>query len=216
MEFSIANLGLAFVAGLASLLSPCVLPVVPIIVTGRADDSAYRPLLIVLGLAIMFISMGIVSSLAGHLIAGNMLAMEKLAGGIILGFGVLMLVNINPFARLTLFSRLSSPTGAGSLEGLLLGLTLGLVWIPCVGPMLSSVLAMVATAGQVQAGVIMLSVYSLGFAIPMLLAAYATQRFRARVAQLQKAPGLMRYINAAILILFGGYILQFGIIGFGL
>lgn len=215
MELNFATAFLAMTAGLASVASPCVLPVVPIIVTGREQDSAYRPLLIVLGLSLMFILMGVISALFGHLLAGSMGLLEKITGAIILLFGILMLLDINPFKRLKLISDSASNTNKGRLEGLILGLTLGLIWIPCVGPMLSSVLGMVATTGQVSAGIVLLTIYSLGFAIPMLLAAYTSHFFRNQLRSVQRHASWLKWVNGGILILFGGYILAFGLINFG-
>jgi cytochrome c-type biogenesis protein len=71
MEFSLLNIMIAFGAGLASVLSPCVLPVVPVIMAGADHKDRIRPLLIVLGLSITFMAMGAVSSLFGHMLAGK-------------------------------------------------------------------------------------------------------------------------------------------------
>lgn len=217
MDFTITTIVLSFGAGFASILSPCVLPVVPIIVTGSDKDSKYRPLSIVAGLSITFTLMGIISSLAGSLIAGKLGIMEKGAGVLIILFGVLMLLNINLFKYITFFNRFqrSGLKNKGVLGGLLMGLILGLVWIPCVGPMLSSVLATVATAGKIGSGVFLLTIYSLGFALPMLIAGYATQIFRKKVSVIRKAPVIVRILNGGILISFGIYILTKGLINFG-
>ena len=217
MDLTIMNIILAFSAGLASILSPCVLPVVPIIVTGRENESRFRPLLIVAGLAVTFILMGILSSIFGSFIAGKMVYLEKGAGILILVFGLLMLADVNLFKYITVFNNISGnkPRTGGAIEGLILGLSLGLIWIPCVGPMLSSVLATVATSGKIVTGIILLSVYSAGFGIPMLIAGYAGSLFRDRFGGLKKFPGALRIVNAAVLVIFGLYILLHGMVGIG-
>ncbi len=215
MELSILNLFLVAGAGLASVLSPCVLPVVPIVVTGTADDHRHRPLFIVGGLSLTFIGMGIISSLFGALIGGKMIYLERIAGAVIVVFGALMLFGVNIFKHLTFFNRFGSKSG-GRFGGFLLGLTLGVVWIPCVGPMLSSVLAVVATRGQVGSGVFMLAIYSIGFSIPMLIAAYATQFFRKRSTVVKSRPWLFNVISGTVLIAFGVFVMTKGIMGFGL
>lgn len=213
MVFTFTNLLIAFGAGMASVLSPCVLPVLPIIVTGSEQDSKFRPVFIMLGLTITFITMGIISSIAGGLIAGKMIYIEKISGVIIIAFALLMLFDINPFKRLIFFNQLGTTNfPRGVVEGFILGLTLGLIWIPCVGPILSSVLAMVATAGQIKVGVVLLAVYSVGFSVPMLLAAYSAQFFRNKVTLLQNKIDLLRYINGSALLLFGAYIFFIGVI----
>ena len=216
MEFSMINLLLTLGAGIASILSPCVLPVIPIIVTGRENESKFRPLFIVLGLSLTFIIMGVISSIAGGIIAGKLIFFEKFAGITVLIFGILMIADFNLFKSITFFNRFNrGEQKRGNIEGLILGASLGLVWIPCVGPMLSSVLATVASAGKITTGVILLSIYSLGFSIPMLIAAYSSQFFRKKMGALQSNPILLRILNGSVLVIFGIYILTKGLINFG-
>ncbi|MCW8860263.1 MAG: cytochrome c biogenesis CcdA family protein [Deltaproteobacteria bacterium] len=213
IDLSLTTVAMVIFAGIASITSPCVLPVVPIIVAGTEKDHKYRPLLIVLGLSISFIAMGVITSLFGGAIAGVIPIIEKAAGTIILLFGLLMLLDINLFKKFTLFSNIK--TGSqGRWSGLIMGLTLGLVWIPCVGPMLSGVLALVATDGRLSSGLILLALYSLGFAIPMLLLGYASQSVRQRIKQVNAHPLAIRLVSGGLLIAFGIYILTQGMLGF--
>jgi cytochrome c-type biogenesis protein len=208
------NLILVFGAGLASVLSPCVLPVLPIVVAGNADDHRLRPLLIVTGLSITFMAMGVVSSLFGAAIGPTMIYVEKAAAGLIILFGILLILNVNLFKHLSFLSNVAAKS-RGRAGGLLLGLTLGLIWIPCVGPMLSSVLAIVATQGKVLPGIVLLLLYSLGFSVPMLLAGYASQFFRNRVKRVGKFPRLISVASGALLIALGAFIVTKGMVGFG-
>ncbi len=214
MDISLTNILLTVLAGITSVASPCVLPVIPIIVTGRETDHRFRPLLIVLGLSFSFILMGVVSASFGSLVAGKMMVIEKAAGVIIVLFGVLMLFDINLFKRITIFNRIQSRSG-GSLSGLFLGVTLGIIWIPCIGPILSGVLAMVASQGEIAQGIVMLAFYSLGFSIPILIAGYGSQFFRQRISGIMKHQRLIRYISGGVLIVFGIYIFRNGLLGFG-
>lgn len=213
-DLSLPSLAMVLLAGFASVASPCVLPVVPIIVTGTKDDHRLRPVLVVLGLSLSFIAMGAVSSLFGGAVAGAMPFLEKGAGIVVVLFGVLMLFDINPFKRFTAFSRIQAGSGR-RWSGLILGMALGLVWIPCVGPMLSGVLALVATDGRLAAGLFLLSVYSLGFAIPMLLAGYATQSVRQKIRAVNRHPLAIRLVSGLLLIGFGIYILTEGMLSIG-
>ena len=214
LDLSITTIAMTVFAGIASIASPCVLPVVPIIVTGTEADHRHRPLLIVLGLSLSFIAMGILTSLFGGAIAGTMPVLEKVAGILILLFGLLMLFDINLFKKLTLFSNIQSHS-RGRWSGLVMGLTLGLVWIPCVGPMLAGVLTLVATDGRLSTGLILLACYSLGFAIPMLLIGYASQSVRQRIKQVNAHPLAIRLISGGLLIIFGILILTQGMLGIG-
>lgn len=213
LDLSLTTVIMVIFAGIASIASPCVLPVVPIIVAGTEKDHKYRPLLIVLGLSISFMTMGVITSLFGGAIAGAMPALEKAAGVIILLFGSLMLFDINLFKRFSWFSNIQS-SSQGRWSGLIMGLTLGLVWIPCVGPMLSGVLALVASDGRLSSGLILLALYSLGFAIPMLLLGYASQSVRQKIRQVNSHPLAIRLISGGLLIVFGIYILTQGMLGF--
>ncbi|MEE4137592.1 MAG: cytochrome c biogenesis CcdA family protein [Desulforhopalus sp.] len=212
LDLTLASLLMALLAGLASIASPCVLPVVPIIVTGTRDDHRHRPLLIVLGLSATFIAMGVITAIFGGVVAGVMPLVEKGAALLVMVFGALMLFDINLFKRFNFFHRLQS-TSKGRWSGLVLGLTLGLVWIPCVGPILSGVLALVATQGQVLGGMLLLFAYSLGFAIPMLMAGYATQAFRQNIRLFSAHPLAVRLVSGLLLIAFGFFMLTNGMLG---
>ncbi|SEA72181.1 cytochrome c-type biogenesis protein [Desulfuromusa kysingii] len=211
LDLSIATMAMTLFAGIASIASPCVLPVVPIIVTGTENDHKHRPLLIVLGLSLSFMAMGLMTSLFGGAIAGIMPVLEKIAGIVIIVFGVLMLFDINLFKNLTLFSNIQSHS-QGRWSGLIMGLTLGLVWIPCVGPMLAGVLTLVATDGRLSTGIILLACYSIGFAIPMLLLGYASQSVRLKIKQVNMHPLVVRLTSATLLMVFGLFILTKGMI----
>jgi len=203
------------VAGVASIASPCVLPMVPIIVTGTSDDHKYRPLLIVTGLSISFIIMGVLTSLFAGAVAGVMPVVEKVVGVIIILFGFSMLFGINVFKKFTFFYKAQQFQSKGTFSGLILGMTLGVIWIPCVGPMLSGVLALVATQGKLASGLILLAFYSLGFAIPMLLAGYASQTIRHRIRAVNSHPVAVRLVSGLLLIIFGYFILTAGMLAIG-
>lgn len=211
MEHSI-NLWLIFAAGVASVLSPCVLPVVPIVVTGSSDDHRFRPVLIVSGLAATFILMGVLSSIFGSIVGTKMVYVEKAAGVLIIVSGALLILNVNLFKHLSFLSGFASKS-RGRFGGFALGATLGVIWIPCVGPMLSGVLAIVATRGEVLTGISLLAVYSLGFAVPMLIAGYATQFFRNRLHKAGKYQAAINIGSGVLLVVLGFLIVTRGIIG---
>ncbi|ERP31915.1 cytochrome c biogenesis CcdA family protein [Chitinivibrio alkaliphilus] len=205
LDISLVSILLVFFAGVASVASPCVFPLLPIIMTGTEQDSKYRPLLIVLGITLSFVLMGVITSAFSSLILGRMRYIEIGAGILIIIFGALLAANINLFKHITILQKIPTPKGGG-ISGFFLGVTLGIVWIPCIGPMLSGVLAMVATEGTMAAGILLLFIYSFGLAIPLLLAGYATQVFRKKVGAFQQRGTIIRIISALILIGFGVYI----------
>lgn len=215
MDIGLSALALSFGAGLASVASPCVLPVLPIIVAGRPDEARSRPAFIVAGIALAFIAMGVASSLFGGAIGPALPFLEKATGVLVIVFGLLLLADVNLFKRLTWLQGIQVK-GSGRWSGLLLGASLGLVWIPCVGPMLSSVLAMVAADGTLLAGVVLLFIYSLGFAVPMLAVGYGSQALRQRVRAVAAHPVAIRWISGLILIAFGIVILKKGMLFIGM
>lgn len=215
MSLGLESLGLAFAAGLASVASPCVLPVVPLLVTGTADEHRWRPALIVVGLAASFVAMGVGMSLFGAAIGPALPALEKGVGGLLVLFGLLLLADVNLFKRLGWLQSIQAPAG-GRWSGLLLGASLGLVWIPCVGPILSGVLATVASRGSVAAGVALLGTYAAGFAVPMLAVGYGSQALRQRVRAVAAHPVAVRWASGLVLLAFGGLILRKGMLFAGM
>ncbi len=215
LELGPSALALTFGAGLASVASPCVLPVVPIVVTGTADDHRWRPALVVVGIATSFVAMGVVTSLFGALVGPALPWLEKAVGALVVASGLLLLLDVNVFKRLTALQRIRSP-GGGRWSGLLLGLSLGLVWIPCVGPMLSSVLATVAAKGTLGTGVALLVVYSLGFAVPMLAVGYGSQALRQRIRSVAAHPRAVRWASGLLLVAFGAVVLRKGMLFVGM
>lgn len=214
IDLSLTSLAMAVFAGLVSIASPCVLPVVPIIVAGTEEDHKLRPLLIVLGLSVSFMAMGAISSIFGGAVASLMPVLEKIAAVVVITFGLLMLFDINLFKKMNFLSNIQTRS-KGRWSGLMMGLTLGLVWIPCVGPMLSGVLALVAKDGKLSTGLILLAFYSLGFAIPMLLAGYASQSARQRIRAINRHPVVIRLVSGILLISFGVFILTSGMLTIG-
>jgi cytochrome c-type biogenesis protein len=205
MELGLTNIFVSIGAGLASVLSPCVLPVIPVIVAGSTEKDRLRPLLIVIGLSITFMLMGIVSSLFGTMLVGKMRSIEQVGGGVIALFGLLIILNINVFKRLYRLQNININT-EGKLSGLVLGLALGIVWIPCIGPVLSGILAMVATSGEITKGAFFLGFYSVGFAIPMLAVGYSSHIVQRKLRAIQQHEALVRYITGGVLVFFGLYI----------
>jgi cytochrome c-type biogenesis protein len=204
MEVNIVNIVMAVGAGLASVLSPCVLPVIPIIMAGAERDDRLRPLIVVIGLSLSFMAMGAVSSLLGELLIGKTRYIEMAGALVIILMGLMVIFDLSIFKR---FYRLSNirVKGEGRIGGLILGISLGVIWVPCVGPFLSTTLTMVATSGQLVIGIIMLGFYSLGLAIPMLVVGYSSQLLQNKIKGIVKHESILRYVTGGVLVAFGLY-----------
>jgi len=203
---------IAFGAGLISIFSPCVLPLLPAIVASSTDRGRYRPLAIVLGLSISFTSMGLVASAFGAVFTAYSSYLFAAAILFIIAMGFWMLFDLHlPYGapRLGLIDRVSKKTydipTEGIASGLLLGLALGIVWLPCTGPVLGTILTWVAAKGDVMTGGLLLIVYSLGFAVPMLGIAYSTKMSSSLAGKSSKTIWIKR-VAGLMLIVVGVYL----------
>src|SRR3990172_3409664 len=106
MDLGIANMLLAVGAGLASVLSPCVLPVIPVVAAGADRTDRLRPLLVVLGLSLAFMAMGAVSSLFGSLLVGRTRTIEIAGAAVIILLGAMVLFDLSVFKRLYRLSNI--------------------------------------------------------------------------------------------------------------
>ena len=179
----IGQLGFSLAAGSLTTLSPCVFPILPLVIGGAMQANRFAPIAMGVGMAISFSMIGVFLGLLGP--ALNIDGDTFRVGGAILlmAFGAVMLVPaldkrfsglMMPIANSA--NNASSRLKPDSLWGaLLLGGLLGLVWSPCSGPLLGSALALVASdEGGVQGGII-LGVFGIGAAIPLIVVAYASR-----------------------------------------
>lgn len=204
---------IAFGAGIVSVLSPCVLPLVPIIMVGSIGSHRFRPLAIVLGMITSFTLLGIIAGAFGAMIQPFLELLKILAIFFIIFMGVFLLYDKMEMYLFQIMNRfkISMPAGGGfggkkneSLFGaFFIGLSLGIVWIPCVGPILGVILTMVAVEGDIFNGGFLLFIYSLGLAVPMLILAYGTQTSAKKLQNVTKGGVVIRRILGIILILAG-------------
>ncbi len=197
----------AFGAGILSVLSPCILPLLPAVLATSAGKNKLRPLAIVLGVSISFTIMGIVSSAFGAIFTAYTEQLKIIAEILILIMGFALLLDISLFNAFSKFPLLGKMNEEGSISGFLLGLSLGVLWIPCVGPILGSILTMVALEGDAATGALTLSIYSLGFAIPMLLLAYSAHFTSSKIRVISKWDRVFKKGAGIVLILVGLYMI---------
>lgn len=195
----------AFFAGLVSVLSPCILPVIPAVFAYSTEKGKFRPLAIVLGLSISFTSMGIVTSIFGAKLTPYLGYLNIFAEILLITMGIALLFDLNIFNVFGNFSSLANPKREGLFGGFLLGLSLGIVWLPCVGKVLGAILTMVAISGSVAYGASMLFIYSIGFSIPMLFVAYSASFSSSKIREVSKYGSQLKKIAALIILGVGFY-----------
>lgn len=185
MQIGNISLGLALIAGVASFLSPCVLALVPAYIGylgGRAAGGESgannrfttftHGLAFVLGFSAVFILLGVAAAALGGLLYDIRTWLGRIGGLVVIVFGLHMIGVIRlPFLEYdTRMQTLPDPKW-GYLSSALMGVFFSAGWSPCVGPVLGAILTLALNGGSISAGVILLSAYSAGLAIPFLLAA---------------------------------------------
>jgi len=205
---------IAFGAGLASFLSPCVLPLIPsyiTFITGMTLDDVQRArrvavvhaLLFVLGFSLIFLALGASATLLGRLLVVYRVWISRVGGLLVLAFGLYLLgvFNLGAFSRERRVHLTDKPLGY--LGTLVVGIAFGAGWTPCIGPILGSILTYAATQGDVSRGVVLLGAYSLGLAIPFLLAAVAIERFLVAFAVIKRHMVWITRLSGAVLVVVG-------------
>ncbi|MCX9081552.1 MAG: cytochrome c biogenesis CcdA family protein [Candidatus Methanoperedens sp.] len=223
MQPSDLSIFIVFLAGVVTIMKPCCLPLVPIIFSGSGGHRL-RPLAIVSGLTVSFTTMGVLVSAFGATFGVYTDYLRNIAILFIISMGLVLFdedVNME-FMKISgsitqrlrgigFLNKSSSRMPQGSLiGGFFLGMSLGILWIPCVGPILGAVLALVATVGNLTYGASMLFVYSIGMSLPMLSIAYYGKKITNRYKWFSRNGELLKKLSGLVLI-FIGVMLLFGI-----
>jgi cytochrome c-type biogenesis protein len=218
VEPSAPSIVLVFLAGVVTILKPCCLPLVPVIFSGSGGHRL-RPLAICSGLALSFTAMGVLVSAFGAAFTSFADSLRSVAILFIIGMGAILFdddINLEftkisgaitqgirqYFGSISGYSNLNMPEG-GLAGGFFLGMSLGVLWIPCVGPILGAVLAFVASMGNITYGAWMLFVYSVGMSLPMLSIAYYGKKATNRYKWFVKRGPMLKKLSGLVLIVIG-------------
>jgi len=198
----------ALVHGIISFFSPCAIPLIPsfiaLLVSEKGMRSIYRILGFFVGLSATFSVLGAMSGSIGILM--DRLIMRYVAGSLILLMAVLFLFQVQIF-KIRSFNLYRFKSG-GFVSGLVIGVGIGLVWIPCASPVLASILVLASTKGSALKGGLMLFVYSLGISIPFLSIGGIVAKVFTKVSF--KKPlfeQILKYLSAVLLFAIGFLVL---------
>ena len=209
---------LAFGAGFISFLSPCVLPLIPGYISYISGESLgdivekqkkiiLKTVLFSLGFSLVFISFGATASLIGNILLENSNNLRIIAGIIIIIFS-LQLIGILNLNFLNQEKRFQTKNYSNNLFfPVLVGAAFGFGWTPCIGPVLGSILTLAAVESSIGKGILLLSFYSLGLAIPFILSGYGISKFLAFSKNFRKNIKIVSVTGGVILLITGILIL---------
>ena len=213
------SLGVAFLAGLVSFLSPCVLPLVPsyiTFITGMTLDeltvngtasarrrAAWHALLFVIGFSLVFVTLGATATAFGAALL-HVLPRLQQAGGVLIalfGFYLLGLLKVPALMREKRVHLAARPAGLGG--SLLVGVAFGAGWTPCVGPVLASILLYASTTATMVNGMLLLGAYALGLGIPFFVAAVGLNWYLAGARHLARWLRPVEMVSGTLLVVVG-------------
>lgn len=184
MDVSLTALGLSWVAGSLTTLSPCVFPLLPLVLGGAVQANRWSPIAMGAGMALSFALIGVLLGTAGPALGIDGDSVRIAGAWLLIAFALVMLIPaasrkfsewMLPIASTA--NAASQRFNSSSLSGaFMLGGVMGLVWSPCSGPLLASALTLVASEGGAGRGALILGVFGLGAATPLVAVAYASRQ----------------------------------------
>ena len=212
------SFALAFVAGVLSFLSPCVLPLIPSYVgflTGltleelevRRGTALAHALWFVAGFSLIFIALGATASALGVLLLRSQVWIGRIGGGVVILFGLYLLGVLRPGLLMRERKVQLARKPLGYLGSAFVGITFGAAWTPCIGPILGAILTLAAAQASVGHGAALLTAYSAGLALPFVVTALALdrflawfQRFRPYLVWVERVAGILLILLGLLLV----------------
>jgi len=215
------SLAVAFSAGLLSFVSPCVLPLVPVYLASLYGPEIFEPaakrnrvpiflhsLSFVIGFSIVFIILGVSAGLVGFALGSYLEIIRKIAGSLLIAFGLFMLVALKiPWLNYEKRLAPSRSIATGYMRSLVTGAIFSLAWTPCVGPILGGILTLAWASETAWHGGSLLAVYSLGLGLPFLIIGAAFDSVAPLLKRIHRYSSLFYIISGVLLIAVGILIL---------
>jgi cytochrome c-type biogenesis protein len=229
----IASLSIAFFAGLISFISPCVLPLIPGYVSFICGTTLNeldlksknfilkKSLFFSLGFSLVFISLGATATFLGSFLLHNSQILSIISGIVIIFFGIYLLELIKINFLNQSFGNYKIKFSNNLLFPFMVGIGFGFGWTPCIGPILGSILAYASLEDSIYKGVLLLSFYSLGLAVPFTVSSLIIKKFlvfskksKSYLSKIKKFSGLILLITGILIVtgklqIIGFYLIQF-------
>jgi cytochrome c-type biogenesis protein len=225
VDLTPVGIGGAYLAGLASFLSPCVFPLVPgylSYLAGTAGQQVQRDvapaelrwqialhaLFFVLGFSLIFVALGATASSLGDFLRGHQILLRQIAGWVLIVAG-LQVAGALRIMGLMRERRVEVDRGDPALlKSALIGMAFGAGWTPCVGPFLGSILTLAASTGSLREGVVLLLVYSFGLGLPFLITGLLIDRIAPAFRRIARYTPLISLASGAMLVVMGMLVLS--------
>ncbi|HIE07121.1 MAG TPA: cytochrome c biogenesis protein CcdA [Desulfarculaceae bacterium] len=213
------SLLIAFMAGVFSFISPCVLPLIPsylTYITGISFDelvdnrsqsvrrrTLFHSLFFILGFTLVFVALGASATYVGAFFQENQVLIRRIGGVIVilLGIHITGVIKLNLLEREKRFEFTDKPIGY--LGSVLVGIAFAAGWTPCIGPILASILLYASTSENVGSGIILLVAYSMGLGVPFLISALAFNSFLTYFSKFNRYLRIVSIISGIFLIVIG-------------
>ncbi len=203
---------LAYLAGAVTVLSPCVLPILPIVIIGAWNENRRGPLFLIAGLILSFTASGFLIATVGSSLGLTREILQKITALLLIVFGVILL--IQPLYQKLAFAasgslsgfqtKISSVKWEGKRGTFILGFLLGLMWAPCAGPTLGAAIALASQLKDLPYAFIVMLSFSLGIATPMLIMAMSSQAAMLKIkAKLTKVAPVIKFLTAITFLVLG-------------
>ena len=203
---------LTFLEGIASFISPCILPMLPIYISyfvGKDNKKTSKAVInsigFVLGFTLVFLLLSIFASSLGRLVSGSIKYIKIVFGIIIilLGLNYMEILKLN-FLNKT--KRVQADTkDLNFLKALIFGVLFSISWTPCIGTFLSSALLLIAKEQEILKGIILMLIYSVGLGIPFIISAIFIEKLKTLFDFIKKNYGIIKKVSGLILIVMGIY-----------
>ncbi|MCL4378746.1 MAG: cytochrome c biogenesis CcdA family protein [Actinobacteria bacterium] len=218
VEHGDLGFGLSFLGGFLAFFSPCIIPLIPIyfsFITDKSLDTLEQTrwaliketIIFIVGFSFIFITLGASATSLGTFILKN-LTIFRILGGVFILFLAVNILGLVKFSVKLKVPHLNMRKKIPFIGSFIFGIVLGITWLPCIGPVLAAILTLAAFAKTVKTGIILLTFFSLGLAVPFLILGFSFSKFKKWQEFLKKHYKKIQYVTGIFLLIFGYLLLN--------